>query len=102
NYGDLEQIIIVMMPEDPFFATLSGKTLALVLITPWNMDGKVASEETVFMTSRRASVITNVHSIQATVGLVETCKKWEVIDRLLGGVSMSFVDKDMGGLGESE
>ncbi|KAF8550334.1 hypothetical protein OG21DRAFT_1478565 [Imleria badia] len=72
NYRDLEQIIIVTIPEDPFFGGLGGKTLALVLIIPWNTDRKDASEETVFMTSRKASVITNIHSLQATVGLIET------------------------------
>ena len=86
---------MVAIPEDVFFGGLNGKTLALALITPWNTDGKVASEETVFMTSRKASVITDIRSVQAIVGLVETRKRWGVIERMLGGAATSFVDADI-------
>jgi len=56
------------------------------------------------MTARKASVITDVRSLQATVGLVETRKRWGVIDRILGGAATNFLDEDMrqGSEGESD
>ncbi|KAG8212934.1 hypothetical protein J3R82DRAFT_11292 [Butyriboletus roseoflavus] len=83
------------MPEDGFFTGLSGKTLAFALVTPWNTDEKVAFQKTVYMTSHKASVITDVHSLEATVSLVETCKRWGMIDRMMEGVTTSFIDVGM-------
>lgn len=82
NYGDLEKIIIITIPFDEFFGCLSDQTLALALITPWNTNGSVASKENVYMTARKTPAVTDIWSLKATVGLVETRKKWGVIDRI--------------------
>lgn len=80
NYSDLEKIIIITIPSDEFLGRLSDQTLALALITPWNTGGSVASKENVYMTARKTPIVTDIRSLKATVGLVETRKKWGVID----------------------
>lgn len=93
GYGDLEKILIVTIPADPFFTDLSGKTIALVLITPWDTDGKNALKENMYMTSRQAAFITEIQNLQAVVGLIETRKKWGIVDR--GGESVMAEDEMM-------
>ncbi|KIK79589.1 hypothetical protein PAXRUDRAFT_834023 [Paxillus rubicundulus Ve08.2h10] len=102
SYGDLEKIVILTTPIDPFFANLSGKSLALALITPWNTDGKLASKENVYMTTRKASIVTDIRSLKAVVGLVETRKKWGVIDRVPATVVTSFTEDNVAEDSDSE
>ena len=78
NYGDLEKIIIITIPSDEFFRCLSDQTLALALITPWNTNGSVTSKENVYMTARKTPVVTDIRSLKATAGLVETRKNGEL------------------------
>ncbi|KAF8833391.1 hypothetical protein BDN67DRAFT_917119, partial [Paxillus ammoniavirescens] len=101
SYGDLEKIFILTIPTDDFFAKLGGETIILALITPWDMDGKDATKENVYMTSRKASIVTDIHSLKAVVGLVETRKRWGVLDRVLGVVTPSFAE-DTGEEDESD
>ncbi|KAF9222843.1 hypothetical protein BS17DRAFT_767596 [Gyrodon lividus] len=96
SYGDLERIFILTIPTDDFFARLSGQTVALALVVPWDTDGKDATKGNVYMTSRKASVITDIRNLQAVVGLVETRKKWGVIDRAPGAVAAVFASEDLG------
>ncbi|KIK97904.1 hypothetical protein PAXRUDRAFT_807196 [Paxillus rubicundulus Ve08.2h10] len=98
SYGDLEKIFVLTIPTDDFFAKLGGETIALALITPWDTAGKDATKENVYITSRKASIVTDVRSLKAVVGLVETRKRWGVIDRVLGAVAPSFAE----GTGEED
>lgn len=94
---------MLTLPVNKLFNTLSGKTLALALVTPWNTKGpgKSVADEDVYMTSRKAKVVTEVRSLQAVVGLVETRKRWGIIDRAPGTVETQFVD-EASGLGNVE
>ena len=90
GYGDLENILVITLPVDPFFADLNGKTVAIALIMPWNTEGKDASKENVYMTSRRATFITDIRNLKAAVGLVLTGERWGIIDR--GGEGLVAAD----------
>jgi hypothetical protein len=96
GYRDLERIFVLTLPPDEIFKSLKGKTLVLALITPWDTEGKSAAEENVFMTSQKAKIVTDVRSIQAVVGLVETRNRWGIIDQAYGMVETQFTT----GIGE--
>ncbi|KAF9223907.1 hypothetical protein BS17DRAFT_754034 [Gyrodon lividus] len=102
SYGDLKKIVVLTTPIDPFFANLSGKSLALALIKPWNTDGKLTSKENVYMTTRKASIVTDICSLKAVVGLVETHKKWGVINQAPATVATSFAEDNAAEDSDSE
>lgn len=92
GYGDLEKIIALAVPTVPFFGALGGKSIILALVKPWDTDGKVASEETVFFKDRRARIIMDIRSLKAVVGLVKTRGRWGIIDRVPGAATTTFAD----------
>ncbi|KIN97008.1 hypothetical protein M404DRAFT_161491 [Pisolithus tinctorius Marx 270] len=92
GYGDLEKIFVLTLPSNKFFTSLSGKTLVLALITPWNTKGKDAASENTYLLSRRATIVTDVRSLKAVVGLVPVGKWWGIIDRMSAASAQGFVD----------
>lgn len=96
GYGDLEKILVVTLPTKAFFACFSGRTVALALVTPWNTDGKDATKENVYMSERRASIIMDVQSLQAVIGLIQTRGRWGIIDRSGESITATFGDVGMG------
>ncbi|KAF8833262.1 hypothetical protein BDN67DRAFT_917366 [Paxillus ammoniavirescens] len=102
SYGDLEKIFVLTLPADVFFRNLSGKTLALTLITPWDTEGKITSKEMTFLKSRRASIVTDIRSLRAVVGLVESQKRWGIVDRVPETVVTSFTDGNVDDDGVSD
>ncbi|KIO03138.1 hypothetical protein M404DRAFT_146306, partial [Pisolithus tinctorius Marx 270] len=80
GYGDLEKIFVLTLPSNKFFASLSGKTLILALITPWNTKGKDTASENTYLLSCHATIVTDVRSLKAVVGLVPVGKRWGIID----------------------
>lgn len=96
SYGDLEKIFVLTLSVNKLFKILSGKVLALALVTPWNTEGKLAAEEDIYMTSWKAKVVTEVQSLQAVVGLIEIRKRWGIIDRAPGIIQTQFVDEASG------
>ncbi|KIK77263.1 hypothetical protein PAXRUDRAFT_167400, partial [Paxillus rubicundulus Ve08.2h10] len=101
RYGDLEKIFILTIPTNDFFAKLGRETIILELITPWDMDGKDATKANVYMTSWKVSIVTDICSLKIVVGLVETHKRWGVLDLVLGVVTPSFAE-DAGEEDESD
>ncbi|KAG8218033.1 hypothetical protein J3R82DRAFT_6238 [Butyriboletus roseoflavus] len=89
-YGDLKRIIIITIPSNQFFGSLSSQTLALALVTPWNTDGEVALKENIYMTTCKASIITDIRRLKAVIGLVETHGRWGVIDHIPSGGTEIF------------
>ncbi|KAG9311318.1 hypothetical protein JVU11DRAFT_8411 [Chiua virens] len=69
GYGDLERVLVVTLPADPFFINLSEQTIIVALITPWILR--------IRMHQRRTIGVRNLHAV---VGLVKTQRKWGVID----------------------
>ena len=54
------------------------------------------------MTSRKASLVTDVRSVQAVVGLVETRRRWGIIDRAPEVMQVQFADGTSGDLESNE
>lgn len=108
GYGELKKIFVLTLPTDQSFKALSGETLVLTLITPWETGGKNAARENTFMESKKADIVTDVRSLKATVGLVRVGKQWGIIDRqpatdaknFEGGMRRSWEAEDEGGVGE--
>lgn len=94
GYGDLKKLFVLPLPPDGYWGSLSGTTLILALIVPWNTRGKSATEGNVYMTSRLASVMTDARNLEGVVGLVKTRNKWGIIDRMPGTVSAQFADNE--------
>ena len=80
SYGDLKKIFVLPLPSDAYWGSLSGMTLILTLIVPWNTRGKSATEGNVYMTSHLASVMTDARNLEAVVGLIKTRNKWGIIN----------------------
>lgn len=97
GYGDLEKILAFSVPAVPFFGTLRGKTVLLALVRPWDTDGKDASQENVFFKSRNAKIVMDIRSLVAVVGLVETRRRWGIIDRTPEIARITFADDSMVG-----
>ena len=91
GYGDLKKIFVLPLPPDAYWGSLGSTTLILALIVPWNTRGKSATEENVYMTSRLASVMTDVQNLEAVVGLVKMRNRWGIINRTPGTVCISSV-----------
>ncbi|KAI5987007.1 hypothetical protein F5J12DRAFT_867766, partial [Pisolithus orientalis] len=70
---------MLTLPPNKFFPSLSGKTLVLALITPWNTKGKDAANENTYLLSHHATIVTDVRSLKAVVGLVPVGKWWGII-----------------------
>ncbi|KIO05663.1 hypothetical protein M404DRAFT_948071 [Pisolithus tinctorius Marx 270] len=60
RYGDLEKIFVLTLPPNKFFTSLSGKTLVLALITPWNTKGKDTVSKNTYLLSRHATIVTDM------------------------------------------
>ncbi|KAI6151272.1 hypothetical protein BKA82DRAFT_4125839 [Pisolithus tinctorius] len=80
RYGDLEKIFMLTLPPNKFFTSLSSKTLVLALITPWNTKGKDTTSKNTYLLSHCATIVTNVQSLKAVVGLVPVGKWWSFVD----------------------
>ncbi|KAI5983266.1 hypothetical protein EDC04DRAFT_2592014, partial [Pisolithus marmoratus] len=93
GYGNLNKIFMLTLAMDAFFASLSGKILVLALITPWNTEGNDATLENTYLLSCRATIVTDVQSLKAVVGLVPVGKRWGIIDRTPAASIQSFEDK---------
>ncbi|KAI6001303.1 hypothetical protein EDD15DRAFT_2159011, partial [Pisolithus albus] len=97
GYGDLNKIFALTLATDRFFEALSGKTLVLALITPWNTEGKDAAVENTYLLSRRATIVTDIRSLKAVVGLVPVGKRWGIIDRTTAAATQGFGDTGIPG-----
>ncbi|KAH0828635.1 hypothetical protein J3R83DRAFT_2979 [Lanmaoa asiatica] len=63
DHGELEKIFVLTLPMDRFFGLLSGKTLALALVTPWvTTEVTKGTFKNIYMASERASIVTDVRS----------------------------------------
>ncbi|KAI6159326.1 hypothetical protein EDD17DRAFT_1613662 [Pisolithus thermaeus] len=92
GYGDLNKIFVMTLATGAFFKSLSGKTLILALITPWNTEGNDATLENTYLLSCHATIVTDVRSLKAVVGLVPVGKRWGIIDRTPATSIQSFSD----------
>jgi hypothetical protein len=100
-YGRVEKVIECQLPDDPTFGDFRGKLRLLAYITPCKTDGKDASQALTFYHTETAPIITDLATIRAVVGRVQTTggpttrKQWGVIDRSTALVRTSFEDDDL-------
>ena len=72
-YGRIERIIECQLPNKPaVFGEFSGKPHLFAHITPCKTDGKDATEELTFYHTETAPIITDLGTICAVVGRVQT------------------------------
>ncbi|KAJ8595509.1 hypothetical protein M405DRAFT_727936, partial [Rhizopogon salebrosus TDB-379] len=91
-YGTLEKILVYQVPNDSFFAGLSGKQQILVLLTPWKTEGQDATKTLTFVQTTLAPIVTDIRNVKAVIGLVETRGKSGIIDRARESAFAGFDD----------
>jgi hypothetical protein len=89
------------VPNDPVFGVFRGKLHLFAYITPCKTDGKDASQELTFYHTETAPIITDLTTIRAMVGRIQTTggmtnrKQWGIIDRSTALVRTAFEHKDL-------
>lgn len=85
GYGTLKKIFTLTLPQDLFFGVLSGKTLLLTLIAPWDTaKGRDAAVENVYFEKQAnlpSPFVTDIRNVKSVVGLVPVGKRWGIVDR---------------------
>jgi hypothetical protein len=95
-YGRVEKIIECQLPDDPAFGAFRGKLRLLAHITPCKTDGKDATLELTSYRTQTAPIITDLATIRAIVGRVqttgghETQRHWGIIDRSTASARATF------------
>jgi hypothetical protein len=92
-YGRLEKILVCKLPNDNIFWDLGGTTCILALIIPCNTNGCDATIEMTTYTTTAASIITDLRSIKAVVGLIESLARWTIIDRSRSLAHVAFANE---------
>ncbi|KAJ7188518.1 hypothetical protein C8R46DRAFT_23318 [Mycena filopes] len=90
-YGRLEEILVCQLPQGTRWGSFSGETRLLAVITPCVTEGKDATQEIVSYQCMTASIVTDIETVLAVVGRVESRGKWTIIDRSGGVVKPEFV-----------
>ncbi|KAJ7687259.1 hypothetical protein B0H17DRAFT_939592, partial [Mycena rosella] len=90
-YGRLEEILVCKLPEDPFWVYMSDTTRLLAVITPCLTLGKDATKEVAFYTLMSAPIVTDLATIVAVIGRVQSRGDWLIIDRSGGLLHPEFV-----------
>ena len=101
-YGRVEKIMECQLPHDPVFGVFKGKLRLLAHITPCKTDGKDATQELTAYHIETAGIVTDLSTIRAVVGRVQTTggapgtqKHWGIIDRSSALVRATFeVDEE--------
>ncbi|KAJ7077174.1 hypothetical protein B0H15DRAFT_789874 [Mycena belliarum] len=97
SYGRLERVLVCIFPKSKVLGPVSTKTRLLAVITPCtNTQGKDASIEITTYRGMGTSIVTDLQSIVAVVGRVESRGLWTVIDRTGGLIHPEFVSDDEG------
>jgi hypothetical protein len=68
----LKRVIECQLSDDPTFGVFRGKLCLLVHITPCKTDGKDATQELTFYRTETAPIITDLATIRAVIGRVQT------------------------------
>lgn len=74
---------------------MAGATRLLAVLTPCSTSGKDAAKEFTSYTQMTRPIVTDLATIVAVVGRVETRDKWVIVDRSGGLLHPEFVVKDV-------
>ena len=90
-YGRLEEILVCQLPKDnSFWSFFSGQTRLLAVITPCTTFGKDASKELTSCTHMTRPIVTDLRTIVAGVGRIETRGQHFIVDRTQGLLHPTF------------
>ncbi|KAJ7233571.1 hypothetical protein B0H12DRAFT_1028432, partial [Mycena haematopus] len=89
-YGRLEEILVCQLPKDEFWSEMSDQIRLLAVITPCTTFGKDASKQLTPCTQTTRPIVTDLRTIVAVVGRIETRRKWFIVDRSQGLLHPTF------------
>jgi hypothetical protein len=93
-YGQLDHILVCNIPDDAFWEQFSNTTRLFAVITPCTTEGRDASSQVVSYTQMTTQIVTDIQTISAVVGRVQTRRSWGIIDRAGEDVHPAFVDPE--------
>ncbi|KAG1735757.1 hypothetical protein EDB19DRAFT_1638195, partial [Suillus lakei] len=92
SYGRLDQILVCNLGPDAIWGELCNTSCVLVLVTPCQTCGADVSKDVVEFRAYAQPVITDICNVKATVGHVETRRRWGIIDCSMSLVNAVFDD----------
>ncbi|KAJ7450205.1 hypothetical protein FB451DRAFT_1146475 [Mycena latifolia] len=95
-YGRIEEILVCNLPKEEFWGSLSDTTRLLAVITPCKTLGKDAAKKITAYKDMTKPIVTDLRTISAVVGRVETRGRWAITDRTGGLVKPMFIADDEG------
>jgi len=94
-YGRLEYILVCHLPNHEHFRVFNDSlTRLLALVTPCSTGGQDATEVLTMYSRTTTAVITDLRSIEAVIGRIETRGNWGIIDRTDHLAHTVFVDEE--------
>ncbi|KAJ7025864.1 hypothetical protein C8F04DRAFT_957060, partial [Mycena alexandri] len=94
-YGRLECILVCDLPRAAVFDSLAGKRRLLAVITPCkNTKGQDASLEITNHNGFTSLLVTDLQSVVAVVGRIQTRGRWALVDRTGGLIRPQFIEAD--------
>ena len=95
-YGKLELILECDIPDERFWGRdLQGTTVLLAVITPCVTRGKDAAKELTTYQHTTTQVVTDLRTISAVVGRVQTRNRWGIVDRSEDSSRTEFIPSHM-------
>lgn len=94
SYGRLDQILVCDLGPDAIWGELRNTSRVLALVTPCQTYGADASKDVIEFRAYAQPVITDIRNVKATVGHVETRRRWGIIDRSTSLVNAVFDNQD--------
>ncbi|KAG1727567.1 uncharacterized protein EDB91DRAFT_1037992, partial [Suillus paluster] len=94
SYGHLDQILVCDLGPDAIWGELHNTSCILALVTPCQTYEADASKDVVEFRAYAQPVITDIRNVKATVGHVETRRRWGIIDRSTNLVNVVFDNQD--------
>jgi hypothetical protein len=95
-YGRLELILECDIPNKNFWGRdLQGTTVLLAVITPCVTMGKDAVKEMTTYQHTTTQVVTDLRTINAVVGRVQTRNRWGIVDRSEDSARTEFIPSHM-------
>lgn len=92
-YGRLEEIVVCSLSTIDFWGpALQGQKRLLAHITPCATNGKDATSEVTSYHAMTTSIITDLRTISAVVGRIQTRGRWAIVDRSEQLARTVFVD----------
>ncbi|KAE9407425.1 hypothetical protein BT96DRAFT_809662 [Gymnopus androsaceus JB14] len=94
-YGQLENILVCDLPNDPIWGEMRNTTRLLAVLTPCVTKGRDATEGVVVYNKMNASIVTDLQTISAVIGRIASQKKWGIVDRSNGLADTVFVNEEL-------